>query len=72
VATSSDGSALHRRQAATQQAFFHSSDMLFTKRSQNGAQIKQTKGFDPTQKARHCAGFLLPAKLWLKSAAFSQ
>jgi hypothetical protein len=44
---------------------FHSSDMLFTKRSQNGAQIKRTKGFDPTQKARHCAGFLLPAKLFL-------
>ncbi|RAI70636.1 hypothetical protein DOZ80_09055 [Pseudomonas fluorescens] len=52
--------------------FFHSSDMLFTKRSQNGAQIERTKGFDPKQKARHRAGFLLPANLWLKSAAFSQ
>jgi hypothetical protein len=40
---------------------FHCCDMLFTKRSQDGAQIGSTKGFDPKQKARHCAGLLLPA-----------
>jgi hypothetical protein len=31
---------------------FRICDMLFTKRSQNGAQIERTKGFDPVQKAR--------------------
>ncbi|WP_223515259.1 hypothetical protein [Pseudomonas sp. GL-R-26] len=40
---------------------FHCYDMFFTKRSQDGAQIESTKGFDPKQKARHCAGLLLPA-----------
>jgi hypothetical protein len=29
--------------------FFHFGNVLFTKRSQNGAQIEHTKGFDPKQ-----------------------
>jgi hypothetical protein len=36
---------------------FRSCDILFTKRSHNGAQIEQTKGFDPIQKARHVRAF---------------
>jgi len=37
--------------------FFRSSDMLFTKCSQNGAQIERTKGFDPIQRPRHLQAF---------------
>jgi len=37
--------------------FFRSFDMLFTKHSQNAAQIEQTKGFDPIQRARHARAF---------------
>jgi hypothetical protein len=37
--------------------FSHSSDMFFTKCSHYGAQIKQTKGFDPIQRARRARAF---------------
>jgi len=33
--------------------------MLFTKRSQIGAQIEPTKGFDPVQKTQPSAGFFV-------------
>jgi len=33
--------------------------MFFTKRSQNGAQIELTKGFDPVQKAQPSAGLFV-------------
>ncbi|WP_156385783.1 MULTISPECIES: hypothetical protein [unclassified Pseudomonas] len=51
----------HLQRAWPTPGFFTCYDMLFTKRSQDGAQIGNTKGFDPKQKARHCAGLLLPA-----------
>jgi hypothetical protein len=36
--------------------------MLFTKFSQNAAQIEQTKGFDPMQKARRARAFCCPSE----------
>ena len=57
----------HRQRARLSAGFFRSSDMLFTKCSQNGAQIERTKGFDPIQRARHARAFccqsFLAAKL---------
>lgn len=47
----------HRQKARLSARLFRSSDMLFTKCSQNGAQIERTKGFDPIQRARHARAF---------------
>jgi hypothetical protein len=47
----------HRQKARLSAGFFRSIDMLFTKFSQNGAQIERTKGFDPIQRARHVRAF---------------
>ena len=47
----------HLQRARPSAGFFRSIDMLFTKHSQNAAQIEQTKGFDPIQRARHARAF---------------
>jgi hypothetical protein len=41
---------------------FRFNDMLFTKFSQNAAQIEQTKGFDPMQRARRARAFCCPSE----------
>lgn len=57
----------HRQRTRLSARFFRSCDMLFTKCSQNGAQIERTKGFDPIQRARHARAFCCQTFLRLSS-----
>ena len=57
------------RDARPSAGLFRICNMLFTKHSQNGAQIERTKGFDPIQRARNTRAFCCLISLGLSFRA---